>query len=113
MQGEDHFRLLEGSGAMPVPRRTGGLNESGRGIIERSHLAGQPERLELSGKLRPAFETVLAGDDELRVCKMKWRAAQMGMMACDALKRRPGSFCMSAEKVFGLFLILFEIGLIV
>ncbi|HVV46385.1 MAG TPA: hypothetical protein VHC72_14330 [Bryobacteraceae bacterium] len=74
----------------------------------------------MPGEFRPAFETVLAGNHELRIGKMKWRTAhrvsglvlQPRMMARDALERGCGSSGTGAEKVFGLFSVLFEVGLI-
>jgi hypothetical protein len=52
---------------MAVPRRAGSFDERGRRVVERGNLAVQPERFEVLAEPRPAFETVLARDDELRV----------------------------------------------
>ena len=71
-------------------------------------------------KIRPIFEAVLAGNDELRVGKVEVRATnhilrlvlEPRMMARDAVERRAPSLCMSAEKIFRLLLVLLDAGLI-
>jgi hypothetical protein len=58
-----------------MPGRAGGFDESGGRIIEGGDFTAQPQRLDVPGELRPTFETVLAGDYELRVGKVEALAA--------------------------------------
>jgi hypothetical protein len=118
--GEDHFRFFERSGSVPVPGRAGGFDESGGRVIEGGDFTAQPERLDVPSELRPTFKTVLAGDDELPVGKVEGRATnrilrlvlEPRVMVRDAVERRTRSLRTSAEKIFRLLLVLFEIGLI-
>jgi hypothetical protein len=118
--GEDHLRFFECSGSVPVPGRAGGFDESGGRVIEGGDFTAQPERLDVPGEIRPTFETVLAGSDELRVGKVEGRATKRilrlvlepRVMARDAVERRTASLCTSAEKIFRLLLVQLEIGLI-
>jgi hypothetical protein len=118
--GEDHLRVLERSGSVPAPGRTGGLDESGGRVIEGGDFTAQQERLDVADELRPTIESVLAGDDELRVGKVERRATnrilrlvlEPWVMTRDAVKRCTRSLYTSAEKIFRLLLGLFEVGLI-
>jgi len=104
---------------VPVPRRACGFDECRGGVIERGDFAAQPERLDVLGKLRPAFETVLAGDDELRIGELKGRQAdgvqrlamEPRMMLSDAIERRRFGLGVRVEKILGLLLVLCEVGL--
>jgi len=103
---------------MPVPGRVGGLDACRGGVIGRVDFAAQPEGRDAPDELPPIFETILAGDDELRIGEPKGREAyglqrlliEAGMMPRDAIERR--RFGLGVEKILGLFLVLFEVGLV-
>jgi hypothetical protein len=105
---------------MPVPRRAGGFDECRDGVIERGDFAAQPERLDVPGEFRPAFETVLAGDDELRIRQLKGRDSdgvlrlvmEPGIMPRDPIERRGFGLGVRVEKILGLLPVLLEVGLI-
>lgn len=73
--GEDHLCFVERSRFMPVPRRAGGFDECRDRVVERVDFAAQPEGLDVPGELWPSFETMFAGDDELRIGEPKGREA--------------------------------------
>src|SRR4029077_5649651 len=117
---EDHLSLLDRSRVMPVTRHAGSFDERGRGVRERSDLAGQPEHFDVLGEPRPAFEAVLAGYNKLGIGEVERRAADSArrlvvvsrMMAGDAMERAGRGVGVSVEKILGLLLVLFEVGLI-
>ena len=105
---------------MPVARRAGSFDERDGGVGEKDDLTGQPECLDVLGELRPALKAVLAGYYELCICEGEGRGPdgvrrlvlESRMMARDAIERAGRGLGVSAEKILGLLLVLFEVGLI-
>jgi hypothetical protein len=95
-------------------------NRVSAGIRQRRNFARQPQHLDVRGELRPAFETVLAGEDKLRIGEAQGRGADdvrrlilaPRMMARNAVERGGLGLRVTVEKILGLLLVLFETGLI-
>ena len=65
---QDHFGVLERAGAVPrVARHASHFDECCYRIRERSDGTNQIERVDVLCKARPALETVLARDNQLRI----------------------------------------------
>ena len=116
---EDELCVFECAAVVSiVARDAGDLDECSDGIFELGDAADEVERGDVCGELRPGFEAVLSGEDELGVGEAEGGGGEMverefvqrGVMAVDAFERGGVGGTVCVQQVFRLFAVLIEVG---
>ena len=117
---DDHLGPMQRSRAVALTRHASSFDECTGGIGEQADLTLQPNDLDVAGELRPAFEAVLAGNDQLRIGEPEprgadgilWLVVEPRMMTRDAIESARRGSRVSAEEIPALLSVLFQVRLI-